>query len=109
MDPNLISQMMQNPEMMKMAEDMMKNNPNMLSDIMKNMGGDNNAPNPEEVLKDKKFQFNDEVKTINLSNEVYNDKEGLVKNYNSETNRYEILVLELEKTISVKEENLILN
>ena len=109
MDPNLISQMMQNPEMMKMAEEMMKNNPNILSDMMNNMGGNNDAPNPEEVLKDKKFQFNDEVKTVNLSNENYNNKDGLVKNYNSETNRYEILVLELEKSISVKEENLILN
>ena len=108
MDPNLISQMMQNPEMMKMAEEMMKTNPNMLGDMMKNMGN-NNERNPEEELKEKKFNFNDEVKFLNLSNETYNDKEGLVKNFNSETNRYEIYILELDKSISIKEDNLILN
>ena len=124
MDPNTINQMMQNPEMMKMAEEMIKTNPNMLSEMMKNMGNTNNPnslsdmmknmgnsdqPNPEELLKDKKFQFNDEIRTVNLSNETFNDQNGLVKNFNSETDRYEIFILDLDKSISVKEDNLVIN
>ena len=108
MDPNVLNQMMQNPEMMKMAEEMIKNNPNILSDMMKNMGN-NDKSNTEETLKDKKFQFNEEIRTVDLNNETYNNQNGLVKNFNSETNRYEIYILDLDKSISVKEENLVIN
>jgi len=111
MDPNLISEMMKNPEMMKMAEEMLKKNPNMMNDLMKGMGGGESVvtQTPEQNLEGRRFEFNEEVITNGLKNESFNGQNGMIKNYNSEKDRYEIYIMDMDKSILVREENLVSN
>jgi hypothetical protein len=105
MDPNLMAGMgdiLKNPEMMKQAMEMMKNNPG----LMEKMMGDIQPP-PSNNLDDTEYDLDDRVTTCNLNNETYNNQEGLVKSYSIERSRFEVLILSLEKSIYVKPENLV--
>ena len=144
MDPNLMQEFMKNPEMMKSAMDMLKNNPGMMKNIMKMgnpsdganpsssanpgsgvnpdmMGNIMNMLNPEgnsssdlepstrDNLEETDYSYDDSVFIQGLKTDTYNDKSGLVNGYNQEKSRYEIYLEELDKSISIKEENIKVN
>jgi hypothetical protein len=104
MDPNLMSGMadfMKNPEMMKAAMDMLKNNPGMMEQMM-NMG-----KSPSNNLEDTEYNYDDKVIISGLKNDTYNNKSGVIRKYNIETSRYDIFISELDKSVSIKESNFI--
>jgi len=104
MDPNLMSGMgdfMKNPEMMKGMMDMLQNNPGMMDQMM-NMG-----KSPSNNLEDTEYNYDDKVTITGLTNDTYNNKSGLIRKYNMETSRYDILIGELDKSISIKESNFV--
>ncbi len=127
---NAMGEMMKNPEMMKQMEEMMKN-PDVMDNAMKMMnnpnmanlfGGLNNQENSNQENNDNdndnkndndnndniktKYNENDVLLLVNLKSESFNNKECIVKSFNKETNRYYVFIKSLDRTISVKEENL---
>lgn len=103
MDPNLLSGLgdfMKNPEMMKQAMDMLKNNPGMMENIM------NMSKQPQNNnLDDTPYNLDDVVLIHSLKNEDYNNQTAHIKQYNPETLRYEIDLKDMDKTISIKADN----
>ena len=117
MDPNMMAGMgdfLKNPEMMKSAMDMLKNNPGMMEQMM-NMGKsfakppqtDNSLDNSQDNLAQTDYKCNDSVIIQGLKSDTYNNQPGLIKRYIAETNRYEIYLNDLDKTISIKQNNFI--
>ena len=117
MDPNMMAGMgdfLKNPEMMKSAMDMLKNNPGMMEQMM-NMGKsfakptqtDNSQDNSQDNLAQTDYKCNDSVIIQGLKSDTYNNQHGLIKRYITETNRYEIYLNDLDKTISIKQNNFI--
>ena len=122
MDPNLMSQMFSNPDMMNSMQEMMKNPEIMKSamDMMKNpeimnmFGGLENSGSQVcqedcddcEQCEENTFNTDDVVTLQNLKSEVYNGKQGVVREFLTDRERYSIYIEELDKTISVKEENI---
>ena len=134
MDPNMfgnMSEMFKNPEMMKSMEEMMKN-PDIMSNAMKmmsdpsimNMFGGMGGSNPETETTEQNtdpaspleeqenlfdgldFMVNDEVLISGLKTDTYNNQIGVIRNYNPDTTRYEVFIEELDKSISIKPENI---
>ena len=121
---------MNNPAMMQQMESMMKNPEiqKMMSDpnILNNLGGmmNGNKPNFNPDLNNNQNSNNDDTIEIqdenllnsgdvvllqNLKNENYNNKKGIIDNYNNENQRYIVKLVGLDKSIAVKKENVILN
>jgi hypothetical protein len=125
--------MFKNPEMMKSMEEMMKN-PDIMSNAMKmmsdpsmqNMFGGMGAEAPDSdavegehiqaeevelesddnIYDDLDFIVNEEVFISGLKTDTYNNKLGVIRNYNPDTIRYVVFIEEMAKTISVKPENI---
>jgi hypothetical protein len=53
-----------------------------------------------------KFLTNETVITKNLKNETFNNKIGVIQEYNDKTKRYIVLFEESNKLVSIKEENI---
>lgn len=129
-DPSMLGamgEMMKNPEMLKQMEEMMKN-PEIMNNAMKMMndpnmanlfGGNTGFPNNQENndedsdsssdVEETRFGVKEKVRLINLKSESYNGKDATIKSYNSANNRYNVYITELDKVISVKEENIEIN
>ena len=106
-----INEMLKNPEMLKMATDMAKNNPEILEKIIKGNHFNKNQVNSSNITHDNlsstNYQYNEKIMTKNLKNEEFNNNVGLIKNYQTDKNRFEVLLKDKNKTISIKPENLI--
>ena len=123
-----IMNMMQDPGMMNNIMDIVQNNPSLnkendtnteniinndnfkniinnedLQDMMTNMFKDNIKTNTDI---ENKLENNDLVLLVDLKNIEYNKKEGIIKKYDEEKNRYIIYVPEMDKNIFVKKENI---
>ena len=130
-DPNMfgaMGDMMKNPEMVKQMEEMMKN-PDIMDKAMNMMKDPNmanlfggNMPNIDETDETpdcedndccektiSTFNEGDKVKLINLKSEIYNEQECVIKSFNTNSKRYNVLVKSLDKVISIKEDNIELN
>ena len=59
---------------------------------------------PDTSIKNIQFTHGDKVKTINLKNELYNDKDGIVDDYNCKNNRYIVSIN--NNLVAIKDENL---
>lgn len=123
--------MMNNPEMMKNVMDIMQD-PEQMKNIMSMMGGmmpgmvpnmqnEDHKPNNNEIKEEQKgleggeinweelkFNKDDKIQLQGLKNNEYNKKNGVIESYNSDNSRYTVLIEELEKVISVKEDNILL-
>ena len=75
----------------------------LLQDMMTNMFKDNIKTNTDI---ENKLENNDLVLLVDLKNIEYNKKEGIIKKYDEEKNRYIIYVPEMDKNIFVKKENI---
>ena len=60
--------------------------------------------NEDEMEEEHEFYAEDKVKTINLKNEEYNNKEGIVEDYDYDKKRYIVIIG--DKLLAIKEENL---
>ena len=123
---NSMTSMMKNPEMQKMMSD-----PNIMKQALNMMNGDlnfnnetndtssetndtnetndsseTNDTNSTIEINDAKYSINQNIKLINLKNLDYNEKFGVINDYNSETKRYNVFINDLNKTIAVKEINI---
>ena len=120
-DPKKLQEMISSPMMQKVMENagvaknpMMESllkDPSKLSEII-------NSPLGKELLKDpskmksamnpdaKKFTNESKIRLVHLESSEFNNKEGIVKGFNTKSQRYVILVTLLNKKILVKEENL---
>ena len=74
-----------------------------LQDMMINMFKDNIKTNTDI---ENKLENNDLVLLVDLKNIEYNKKEGIIKKYDEEKERYIIYVPEMDKNIFVKKENI---
>ncbi len=126
-----MSDMFKNPDMMKSMEEMMKN-PEIMNSAMKmmndpnmmnmfgglgNMGGQpqseesqDNAESNEgsvDVEEATEFSVGNTVLIVGLKNDTYNNKDGVVRMYNTSTGRYNVFIESLDKTIALKPENLL--
>jgi len=103
MDPNLLSGLgdfMKNPEMMKQAMEMLKNNPGMMENIM------NMTKQPENNnLDDTDYNLDDTVIIHSLKNDTYNNQTAHIRKYNPDTLRYDVHLIDMDKTISIKQDN----
>ena len=97
----MMSEMLKNPEMMKMASEMLKNNPGLMENIMKNGFGPK-----KDNLEATPFKLDDTVNISGLSKDEYNNKLGSIKSYNSDKSRFEVYVNDLNKSLYLKELNL---
>ena len=104
MDPNLMSDFMKNPEMMKSAMDMLKNNPGLMEQMMGM--GQNDQSKSTNNLDDTEYNLDDTITINGLSNDTYNNQHGLVKDYNQDKDRYVIYIEDLDKTLSIKPTNI---
>ena len=126
---NMMTDMMKNPETMQKMEEMMKN-PDFMSNAMNMMKDQNmsslfgNLPSQKTDATENDttendttetettetetnlFSENDVITLVNLSSELYNNKECVIKSFNNSTQRYNVYVKSLEKIISVKEINI---
>lgn len=129
MDPNLMSQMFSDPQMMSSMQEMMKN-PDFMANAMKMMnnpeiskifgglgGDDSNTTGEEEcggcddcgpIEIENTFSCDDVVTLSGLKSEEYNGKTGVVREYLTDRERYSVYIEEMDKTISLREENLTL-
>jgi hypothetical protein len=132
MDPNLMSQMFNDPQMMNSMQEMMKN-PDFMDNAMKMMnnpeiskmfgglGGDNGSTEVDEcegcddcentnepIEIERTFSCDDIVSLSGLKSEEYNGKQGIVREYLNDRERYSVYIEEMDKTISLREENLTL-
>lgn len=57
-------------------------------------------------IRETLYIENDNVLITNLNNKKYNNKPAVVLNFDKITNRYVVYILELDKHLSIKEENL---
>ena len=114
---NNVMEMMKDPEMMKNMMNMMNNpdtmnnisnlmnNPDMMNNISDLMNKNNQDSNIS-IETESKFKNNDKIIMYGLSNDLYNNKSGIIQNYDSDNNRYIVLIDELNKSISLKESNI---
>ena len=105
MDPNLLQGMgdfLKNPDMLKNAMDMLKNNPAMM-EKMANFG--KKFAQPQTNLEQTDFKLDTPVTIKGLKSDTYNNQEGLIKKFNPESKRFEIFLPDLDKTISIKQKN----
>jgi len=121
---NMMTDMMKNPETMQKMDEMMKN-PDFMSNAMNMMKDQNmsslfgNLPSQETdatendttendttETENNMFSENDVITLVNLSSELYNNQECIIKTFNNSTQRYNVYVKSLEKIISVKEINI---
>ena len=70
-------------------------------DIMKSMGEEKN----KDDLIDTKYKLDDNIIIDNLKSEKYNKKNGIIKGFDKKNNRYLVQIEELDKSISIKEDN----
>ena len=128
--------MMNNPAMMQQMETMMKNpeiqkmmsDPNILNNLGSMMNQNNNEKNDDNDYSDSDdepitvqndnlnsdlnsdlLNTGDNVILQNLKNDSYNNKKGVVNDYNQITERYTITLNESNKNIAIKPENVILD
>jgi hypothetical protein len=59
-----------------------------------------------ETIDDRKFNINETIITKNLKNESFNNKIGIIQEYNTNNNRYIVLFEDSNKLVAIKEENL---
>ena len=130
-NPEMVKQMeemMKNPDIMDKAMNMMKD-PNManlfggsmpnIDEINKksDVGDDTQCDDTQcddtqcddnECCDKTQLVFNDGdiAKLINLKSENYNNQECVIKSFNKNSKRYNVLVKSLDKIISVKQENI---
>ena len=106
-DPQTMQNMMKNIDP-QMIQNIMKNvNPDILAGMMGNMSQstqDNSSENIEDDVP-RKFKNGQKIIISNLKNDKFNGKEGIVKYYDNEKQRYVIMLDESSSPISIKEEN----
>lgn len=90
-DQDLIQQLMQNEKFKDAVESVDLNN-------------NQDEEDEEDEEHEHKFYAEDKIKTINLKNENYNNKEGYVDDYDYEKERYIVCID--NKMLAIKEENL---
>ena len=107
-----IQKMLSNPDFMKNAMNMMGNmnsmNPNNLNQNVNNndSGSESESDNNNQIeLEDRLFYDNQKIKIINLKNDDYNQKNAIITSYDSVKKRYNVYIEEVDKSISIKEEN----
>ena len=105
-DPQMMQNMMKNidPQMM---QNMMQNiNPEMLSGLMGNLS-QSTQNNSENNIQDEEPRFKNGQKILisNLKNENFNNKEGIIKYFDNDKQRYVIMIEDYESPISIKEDN----
>ena len=101
-----MSEFMKNPEMMKSAMDMLKNNPGLMEQMMGMGMGQNDQSKSTNNLDDTEYNLDDTITINGLSNDAYNNQLGLVKDYNQDKDRYVIYMEDLDKTLSIKPTNI---
>ena len=125
-NPEMMSQingMMQNPEMMNKVNGMMQNSEMMdkVNGMMQNtqkqtqMKGPgslnldsilgNNKKEESNPKKENTFSNEEKVLLTGLNDQDYNKKEGLIRGYDDNKKRYLVYIEDIDKQISVKEEN----
>ena len=116
--------LMSNPDMQKMMNDpnIMESlkNPDLLNNLG-NMPGISPDINKDHLAKsdvsdsdesesnesyESKFSKDDVIKTKGLRNDLYNERVGMIMNYNKTTNRYTICFSDDNKVVAIKEENI---
>ena len=101
---NSMMGMMQNPEIQKMMQD--PNTLKNLGNFMNNNASENkNEDDTENVLNT--YTNESKILLTGLNNEEYNKKEGIIKGYDTTKKRYLVYIADIDKQISVKEENCI--
>lgn len=129
MDPSMLNnpdmmskmaEMQKDPAFMAQVQEMMKN-PEMMQNMMNMMGGMGGMgdmggmpdlsgmggeppENPENLYL--KYKIGSSVSLVNLKSETYNGKSGLIQSYNSKKQRYVINLNDMDKFISVREDNI---
>lgn len=101
---NSMMGMMQNPEIQKMMQD--PNTLKNLGNFMNNNASENkNDDDTENILNT--YTNESKILLTGLNNEEYNKKEGIIKGFDKTKKRYLVYITDLDKQISVKEENCI--
>jgi hypothetical protein len=115
--------MMSNPDIMKMFGGANGGMPDMASMFGGGGGGggvgDESEPNlngsaieveseSESDYEELPFNVDDQVVLSGLKNEEFNGKNGVVTEYFKEKNRYVVFIEDMDKTVSLREENLTL-
>jgi hypothetical protein len=117
-----MSQMFSDPQMMSSMQEMMKN-PDFMANAMKMMNnpeiskmfGEGNegaecdgCDDCEPIEIETTFECDDVVTLSGLKSEEYNGQTGIVREYLNDRERYSVYIEEMDKTISLREENLTL-
>ena len=92
-DPDLLQKLMGNETFKEAVEQ-----------VEQNSNNKDNEDMDENEEYEHKFYAEDKVRLINLNNAQYNNKDGLVDDYDYEKKRYIVCVD--EKMLAIKEENL---
>ena len=107
---NKVNGMMQNPEMMEKVNGMMQNTQKQTQ--MKGPGSlnldsilGNNKKEESNPKKEDTFSNEEKVLLTGLNDQDYNKKEGLIRGYDDNKKRYLVYIEDIDKQISVKEEN----
>ena len=109
---NVFQEFMKNPEMLKQSLEMLQNNPAMMDQFQSMSKSVQENPDILNSFMEKdtnlkpKFKVNDNIITKNLKNTDFNNLNGVIESYDKESNRYYINIPELNKKISIKEDNL---
>ena len=113
MDPNMINQFMKNPEMMKMAMDMLQKNPGLMENMKDMLKNKTKSPQEELVLSKEEldleetpYELNQTVTIQNLKTEIYNQQKASIKGFCKDKNRFKVWIIDLEKFIYLKPENI---
>ena len=106
-DPEIMDAMknlMQNKDIQKMMQ-----NKEFVENLQNFQKSENNRDETQEKDENKlggKFLINETIITKNLKNEAFNNKVGVIQDFNEETRRYTILFEDNNKLVSIKEENI---
>lgn len=104
-----IKNLMQNEDIQKMMQN--KDFVNNLQNFQKSEEVQKNTASPQ-IIETKeqnligKFLVNETVITKNLKNEAYNNKVGVIQDFNKESRRYTVLFEDNNKLVSIKEDNI---
>ncbi len=109
---NMVNQVMSNPDSMNQIMQMMQdpsiqqmmNNPEFMKSMGSQFNANSNTNSNTDSNTDRELSVGDDVLTIGLKSDDYNNKEGVIKG--EKNNRYLVHISELDKTISIKKDNL---
>ena len=59
-----------------------------------------------ENIENRKFNINETIITQNLKNVAFNNKIGIIQEYNIDNGRYIVLFEDTNKLLAIKEENI---